>query len=262
AEQPKAEQPKAEQPEAEQPKAEQPKAKTSEELNNKIDNPLTNTAIFDSFNRDGGKFTSSKKWISLKFDDENKNIQVMPLYEKMAFSEDQEVKALLDNSGRLLGYFGYTSFSHIEPNINNPGEESVTHYSLPILEMDKTQMIRPNNDLRYEGSFYYVYDNRAVTALTGRVSGNYSDKEKRLFLNLIGQNNEFWELKENYRQNGVKVAENGEIFGRIYDNKTPNATFDGGIYGKNGEVLAGTLEYEDHTTEKNSWKGVLEAKAQ
>ncbi|MEG9500243.1 hypothetical protein V6W73_10880, partial [Mannheimia sp. HC-2023] len=229
----------------------------------KAEQPKTNAEIFDSFNRDGGKFTSSKKWISLKFDDENKNIQVLPLYEKIAFSEDQEVKALLDNSGQLLGYFGYTSFSHTEPNINNPGDESVTHYSLPMLEMDKAQMMRPLNNINYVGSFYYVYDNEAVTALTGRVSGNYSAKEKRLFLNLFGQHNESWELKENGLKRGVEVKENGEIFGQLYDDKRkPNATFDGGIYGKNGEIVAGTLEYEDHTREKSSWKGVLEAKAQ
>lgn len=256
--------PKAEQPQIGQPdiKLAEPKSETTlEKPSDKIDNPLINTVIFESFNRDGGKFTSSKKWISLKFNDQNKNIQVLPLYEKMQFS-DQEVKALLDNSGLLLGYFGYTSFSHIEPNINNLGDESVTHYSLPMLEMDKAQMMRPNIDLNYKGSFYYVYDNQAVTPLIGRVSGNYSAEDKRLFLNLFGQHNEFWELKENPRKIGVKVEENGEIFGQLYNNITRNATFDGGIYGKNGEVLAGTLEYEDHTIEKNGWKGVLEAKAE
>lgn len=251
-----------------EPKTEQPKTKptepkvepTPEKPNDKIDNPLTNTAIFDSFNRNGGSFESGE-WISLQLD-ENQNIQVLPLHEKMIFSS-KEAEAFWDNSGQLLGYLGYASFSHTKPNINNPDDEIVTHYSFPMLEMDQSQKMRPNNDINYQGSFYYAYNDRMVTTLKGDVTATYRAEDKRLFLELFGQNNEHWELKENPHKQGVNVAENGGIFGQVYDKTTRNATFDGGIYGKNGEVLAGKLTYDDHSsTENNSWKGVLGAKAQ
>lgn len=238
---------------------------TPEKPNNKIDHPLTNTAIFDSLSRNGGSFESGE-WVSLKLDD-NENIQVLPLHEKMEFS-GKEAEALFDKSGQLLGYLGYASFSHIKPNINNLDDEIVAHYSFPMLEMDpsqKTERINDmtNVDISYRGKFYYTYADRAVATLEGDVAATYRAKDNRLFLELFGQNNEHWDLKENANQRGVNVAENGSVFGQMYEGKTRNATFDGGIYGKNGEVLSGKLIYEDHSpTENNSWKGVLGAKAQ
>lgn len=231
------------------------------ESNNPMSTPLTNAAIFEKFSRNGGSFESGK-WISLKLDDQDK-IQVLPLHDKMVFSDNQNVEGLFDQSGRLLGYVGYTSFTHLETDINNPENEIVTHYTLPMLEMDASQKVRPTHNINYKGDFYYYYKDRPVTALKGDVNASYRAEDKRLFLELFGQNKEYWDLKENVRQRGVNVTENGEIFGQLYADKTRNATFEGGIYGKNGEVLAGELTYDDHSArENNSWKGVLGAKAQ
>ncbi|QLB42636.1 hypothetical protein HV560_07300 [Mannheimia pernigra] len=246
--------PKAEKPTIEQPKTEPNPIKP----NDKNEKPLTKAAIFNTLSRNGGSFESGQ-WISLKLDDNGK-IQMLPLHKKMIVSS-QEVTELFDQSGQFLGYVGYASFTHTKPNINNVGDEIVTHYTFPMLEMDQSQKARPTHNINYEGSFFYYYKNQPVTALKGDVKASYREEDKRLFMELFGKNKEHFELKEKPNEAGVTVSEKGDVFGRLYDNRSANATFNGAIYGKNGEVLAGTLDYDDHNDKDNSWKGTVGAKA-
>ncbi|MDG6330118.1 hypothetical protein P9991_10860, partial [Glaesserella parasuis] len=65
--------------------------------------------------------------------------------------------------------------------------------------------------------------------------------------------------------NQTNVSENGSIFTKLYlmDGKPKKVAgqFDGGLYGKNGEILLGKAKNEDITKKENNWEGVIGATA-
>lgn len=218
---------------------------------------INNQAIFNQFNLNGGNFEANQ-WLTLQFDHQTN--QIIPLAKKGEISS-QKLHGLFDNQGRLLGYYGSVSITNIKEDEYRPDEKIAEHYTFPMLEMDASQKIRPTHNIDYEGTFYYTYKDTPINSFEGRVAAQYREQDKRLSMELFGAKNEHWELKEDARKAGVHVTENGDVVGRVYDKNTPNATFNGAIYGKNGEVLSGTLEYDDYTNQQNSWKGVVGAKA-
>lgn len=245
------------QPQEQPQKQEQPKQQEEPQQQEQPQEKMDNQAIFNQFNLNGGNFDANQ-WLTLQFDLQSN--QIIPLSKKGEISS-QQLHGLFDHQGRLLGYYGNVSMTNIKEDEYRPDEKIAEHYTFPMLEMDVSQKIRPTHDINYEGTFYYTYKDTPINRFEGRVAAQYREQDKRLSMELFGEKNEYWELKENGRKVGVNVAENGDVVGRVYDKNLPNATFNGAIYGQNGEVFSGTLEYDDYTHPQNSWKGVVGAKA-
>ncbi|QLD32898.1 hypothetical protein [Mannheimia varigena] len=223
-----------------------------------VENQFDNKTIFNTFNQNGGNFESGQ-WLSLKID--NQTIEVVTIKPNTEFV-NKKSEGLFDKEGRLLGYYGYASLTHIKTDPHRPDEKFPEHLTFAMLEMDPSQKIRPTNDISYEGKFHYYYKDTPVKSLEGQIAAQYKKQNKELKMELFGEQKEYWVLKTNARKDGVSVSDEGNVFGQVYSNeKQPNATFDGAIYGKNGEVLAGTLDYDDYNNKENSWKGVVGAKA-
>lgn len=202
----------------------------------------------------------NRHWISLKL--ENDKITMSPLSAEIAINNAKpELQALMGKDGRLLGYYGYAQLSKTVPNPYYPDENSAEYAQLSLLAMDESQKIQPQQNLHYVGNFYYHYLNSPTQALSGRVSAYYNNDDKRLSMELFGEDNDYWELKESRKAASVNVAPDGTIFGRLWRNNQPAGEFDGAIYGKNGEILAGKAEYQDSLYPNNSWKGVVGAKS-
>ncbi|QLD32471.1 transferrin-binding protein-like solute binding protein [Mannheimia varigena] len=113
------------------------------------------------------------------------------------------------------------------------------------------------------GKFYYHYTDAPVQNLEGRVSAHYNHNDKKIGIELFGQNQEYWEVKDNVKVKTVDVKEDGSIFGKLWSKTNGFGSFEGGIYGKNAEILAGKVEYTDETPrgKNESWIGVVGAKA-
>ncbi|MDG6227933.1 hypothetical protein P9J82_08625 [Glaesserella parasuis] len=52
-----------------------------------------------------------------------------------------------------------------------------------------------------------------------------------------------------------------QLYTRENGKPTKAGQFDGGLYGKNGEILLGKAKNEDITKRENNWKGVIGATA-
>lgn len=213
-----------------------------------------NNKIFAEFNQKGGVYDTNE-WISLKFDDDK--VRMLPIAANIHLNNAPELSTLNDKEGRLLGYYGFAMLSKTVPNPYYPDENLAEYRYLDLLEIDDTQKVQPNKTMNYEGKFYYHYTSTPVEAKEGNAKAHYRGNDKRISLELFGENGEHWELKENARTFTVPVQADGSVSGRLFSGKQPNGEFHGAIYGKNGEVFAGKAEYEDYNQPNNSWKGVI-----
>lgn len=213
-----------------------------------------NNKIFAEFNQKGGVYDTNE-WISLKFDDDK--VRMLPIAANIHLNNAPELSTLNDKEGRLLGYYGFAMLSKTVPNPYYPDENLAEYRYLDLLEIDDTQKVQPNKTMNYEGKFYYHYTSTPVEAKEGNAKAHYRGNDKRISLELFGENGEHWELKENARTFTVPVQSDGSVSGRLFSGKQPNGEFYGAIYGKNGEVFAGKAEYEDYNQPNNSWKGVI-----
>lgn len=213
-----------------------------------------NNKIFAEFNQKGGVYDTNE-WISLKFDDDK--VHMLPIAANIHLNNAPELSTLHDKEGRLLGYYGFAMLSKTVPNPYYPDENLAEYRYLDLLEIDDTQKVQPNKTMNYEGKFYYHYTSTPVEAKEGNAKAHYRGNDKRISLELFGENGEHWELKENARTFTVPVQADGSVSGRLFSGKQPNGEFHGAIYGKNGEVFAGKAEYEDYNQPNNSWKGVI-----
>ncbi|WGE35740.1 transferrin-binding protein-like solute binding protein [Actinobacillus genomosp. 1] len=178
----------------------------------------------------------------------------------------QDIKTLKDSSGKLLGYYGYMQLNQVRQD-ENYSLDSVNldnHYLLSMNEADKKQ---PTTSLVYKGSMFYGADSKSEA----EVNAQYDNSNKKLFMEVIDSNN-YWKLGEFLGSNklpkdrisGVVVNQDGTIENaRLYaqvDGEPlkfiPDANFSGGLFGKNGEVLAGKAEGIN-----NNWQGVIGATA-
>lgn len=213
-----------------------------------------NNKIFAEFNQKGGVYDTNE-WISLKFDGDK--VHMLPIAANIHLNNAPELSTLHDKEGRLLGYYGFAMLSKTVPNPYYPDENLAEYRYLDLLEIDDTQKVQPNKTMNYEGKFYYHYTSTPVEAKEGNAKAHYRGNDKRISLELFGENGEHWELKENARTFTVPVQADGSVSGRLFSGKQPNGEFHGAIYGKNGEVFAGKAEYEDYNQPNNSWKGVI-----
>nr|AEC12212.1 outer membrane lipoprotein A [Actinobacillus pleuropneumoniae serovar 13 str. N273] len=187
---------------------------------------------------------------------------------KNNYKKNQNNRTSIDGTGKLFGHYGY-----IQLNRRREGErygiikEDVVKHNL--LSMEKSTKTAPNKSIEYRGKMLYGYKNVDNRNLVADVQASYNHSDKKLSMEIFGDHGDYWKLGAigNNRLpkdmvTGVVVDKDGTIsnaglYSKI-DNTpgklTPDATFSGGIFGKNGDVLAGSAD-------GNFWQGVIGATA-
>ncbi|MDY2947132.1 MAG: hypothetical protein SOS93_04770 [Mannheimia varigena] len=174
------------------------------------DHKLDNEKIFDSLEPND----TWRNWISLKLDGEK--VKIFPVVSTIALNNEKDtIEILTDHEGRLLGYFGYAMLSKEIQSLNHPDEKDAEYANLPLLKMDESQRTLPSQDMEYFGKFYYHYTQKPVESLEGSVSARYNHSDKKIGINITGQNREFWEVKDSLNNHTVNVQNDGTIFGRV-----------------------------------------------
>lgn len=179
----------------------------------------------------------------------------------------QEIKTLKDASNKLLGYYGHMKFSQVKQD-ERYGTDSAHLYSHYLLSMNEEEKVRPITSIIYKGNMLYSYNDDSQM-LQATVQATYRDEAKTLSMEVFGDRGDYWKLGEagRYRLESrklkeVSVSEDGTIVNAMLYSKidgsplklAPDANFSGGIFGKNGEVLAGSAISE-------KWQGVIGATA-
>lgn len=201
-----------------------------------------------------GKFTetfradssASSYLVNIQLD--GKEIQLIPANSNVKIN-DHMIHTLVDQRGQLLGHYGYA--------VVHDRKEAKDYHVLPY-EMDPNEKGRPSADMQYAGQMHYFYLTTPTEALTADVSGIYSNTNKTLSLQISADGKErgkHWELAP------TAVGWDGKVFGKLFNGKVPAGEFDGGLYGRNGEVLTGKTKFENENNKEEEWKGVIGAKA-
>lgn len=206
------------------------------------------------------KEQAASEWIALQFEDNQ--VKIVPIASHITLNNQFPTADILtDRDGRLLGYIGYAMLSKEKVSANHPDEKEVEYANFPLLKMDESQKGLPSQDMHYNGSLHYHYLQAPMEALQGRVSAHYHHQQKQIAIDLFGEKGEYWVVKNGLKDQNVAVEPNGEIFAKVWQERKPLGSFDGAIYGKNGEVLVGKVEYSDLTSPQDSWIGVVGATA-
>ncbi|WP_018652191.1 hypothetical protein [Actinobacillus capsulatus] len=180
---------------------------------------------------------------------------------------NQDIMTLKDSSGKLLGYYGYMQLSQVREDANTSKNEINLneHY---LLSMNDAEKIRPAKSIEYTGNMFYGYKD-SNEKLVANVQAAYNDSTKMLSMEVFGNSDHYWKLGETGRTKlpinrvqGATVDSDGTILNANLYTKidsdstklTPDANFSGSIFGKNGEVLAGSAVSE-------KWRGVIGATA-
>lgn len=186
---------------------------------------------------------------------------------------DQDIRTLKDTSGKLLGYYGYAQLNQVVHNSYDPNNPNHTvqfegHY---LLSMNDQERVQPTNSIKYNSNMLYSYTDAGSQKLVAEVEANYDHSTKMLSMQVFGKDGQYWKLGQAINNNrlpenridGAKVDKDGTVLNARLYSKTddplklvPDANFSGGIFGKNGEVLAGKAE-----SINNSWQGVIGATA-
>ncbi|WGE78947.1 transferrin-binding protein-like solute binding protein [Actinobacillus equuli] len=275
-EQPKEVVPQVDHSNMEQPKEVAPKVNTSnlEEPNKNKSNVeiLKELGIRDT----SGLVSNADVVLNLEIDDKD---QIKIILDKNEINRNslkvtntipiQEIKTLKDSSGKLLGYYGYMQLSQAKQD-ERYSMDSVHLASHYLLAMNEEEKVRPTKSIEYRGNMLYGYINGDSRKLVADVQAKYDDLNKKLSMEIFGNGEDYWKLGTIGRNklasnkvNGVSVAADGSIANANLYSKTndplkltPDANFSGGLFGKNGEVLAGKAE-----SIKGEWQGVIGATA-
>ncbi|SUU00415.1 outer membrane lipoprotein A [Actinobacillus lignieresii] len=269
ADEPQVMDPKLGAPQKDDQKLEEPKNKSNAEILKELGIKDIKTGII----------TRSDVVLNLTLD-EQENIQIR-LSESDIVRNDlkitntipnQDIRTLKDSTGRLLGYYGYMQLNQVIEDerygINNV--DLVGHY---LLSMDESTKTAPNKSIEYRGKMLYGYKNVDNRNLVADVQASYNHSDKKLSMEIFGDQGDYWKLGAigNNRLpkdmvTGVVVDKDGTIsnaglYSKIDDTPgklTPDANFSGGLFGKNGEVLAGKAEGINNNY---NWQGVIGATA-
>ncbi|VEB27335.1 outer membrane lipoprotein A [Actinobacillus lignieresii] len=269
ADEPQVMDPKLGAPQKDDQKLEEPKNKSNAEILKELGIKDIKTGII----------TRSDVVLNLTLD-EQENIQIR-LSESDIVRNDlkitntipnQDIRTLKDSTGRLLGYYGYMQLNQVIEDerygINNV--DLVGHY---LLSMDESTKTAPNKSIEYRGKMLYGYKNVDNRNLVADVQASYNHSDKKLSMEIFGDHGDYWKLGAigNNRLpkdmvTGVVVDKDGTIsnaglYSKIDDTPgklTPDANFSGGLFGKNGEVLAGKAEGINNNY---NWQGVIGATA-
>ncbi|MCT8776639.1 hypothetical protein KZ340_11580, partial [Glaesserella parasuis] len=169
-----------------------------------------------------------------------------------------------DADGNLVGYYGYATLSKTKPDPYRPDENNVERKYMALQEVTAREEAKthPTHDLSYQGKMYYALKDAPEQAKEANVTATYKHMNKSILINIYDVNG------NNLTTNETKVSENGSIpLTRLYliDGKPKKVAgqFEGGLYGKSGEILLGKAKQEDSTpnTPQNNWEGVIGATA-
>ncbi|EFM99831.1 transferrin-binding protein-like solute binding protein [Actinobacillus pleuropneumoniae] len=288
---PQVDSPKAEEPKNMAPQMGNPKLNDPQVMAPKMDNPQKDAPKGEELSKDksnaeilkelgvkdinSGIINNADVVLNLKIDEKD-HITVVLDKDKINRNHlkvtntisAQDIKTLKDSSGKLLGYYGYMQLNQVRQD-ENYSDEKVSLNEYYLLSMNDADKIRPTKSISYKGDMFYSYKDVGNQKLKASVEASYDDATKKVSMKVFGENNDYWKLGEFGRTNllenqvtGAKVGEDGTIInGTLYskiDNfplkLTPDANFSGGIFGKNGEVLAGSAISE-------KWQGVIGATA-
>lgn len=232
-----------------------------EQSKEKIEPPsqkLSDQDIWHDFSKNGGYYDANN-WVSITLAD--KEIQLAPV--NGSHLNDSKMNTLRDADGNLVGYYGYATLSKIMPSPYHP-EENIAEYKYMALQeaKDDARSI-PNVDMTYRGTMYYALDTAPQQALEADVSANYKNANKSISIDIFGNaERSDWYLTTHKPQ---EVSSDGSVFAQLYTRENGKlikaGQFDGGLYGKNGEILLGKAKNEDITKQENNWKGVIGATA-
>ena len=213
--------------------------------------PKSDKAIFEKIGNTGGVWDSSN-WVKLNLS--GNEIELAPVDGVTSRPENQTIHTLRNSDGELLGYYGYATVSKVTPDPNRPDENNVEYRHLALKAIDDSQMIQPSLDMQYLGKMYYALNQVQAQALEADVQARYQSANKQITIEIFGDNHQL-ETKNAYVENS------GSIFTRLYDMDTKKeaGVFNGGLYGKQGEVLLGEAYHEDSNAPQNNWKGVIGA---
>ncbi|MDG6824024.1 hypothetical protein QA312_08765 [Glaesserella parasuis] len=216
---------------------------------------LSDQDIWQGFSKNGGYYDANN-WVSITL--EGKEIKLAPV--SGSHSNNSKMNTLRDADGNLVGYYGYATLNKIKENQYKPGEKDVERKYMALLEAREEAKTLPTHDLSYQGKMYYALNDAPEQAKEANVTATYKHMNKSISINIYGVNG------NDLTTNQTNVSENGYIFTRLYlmdKPRTPAGQFDGGLYGKSGEILLGKAKNEDatpHTPQKN-WEGVIGATA-
>ncbi|MFX0587122.1 hypothetical protein ACOART_04935 [Glaesserella parasuis] len=229
-----------------------------EQSKEKIEPPsqqLSDQDIWQGFSKNGGYYDANN-WVSITL--EGKEIKLAPV--SGSPSNNSKMNTLRDADGNLVGYYGYATLNKIKENQYKPGEKDVERKYMALLEAREEAKTLPTHDLSYQGKMYYALNDAPEQAKEANVTATYKHMNKSISINIYGVNG------NDLTTNQTNVSENGYIFTRLYlmgKPRIPAGQFDGGLYGKSGEILLGKAKNEDatpHTPQKN-WEGVIGATA-
>ncbi|MWQ70806.1 hypothetical protein [Glaesserella parasuis] len=215
---------------------------------------LSDQDIWQGFSKNGGYYDANN-WVSITL--EGKEIKLAPV--SGSHSNNSKMNTLRDADGNLVGYYGYATLNKIKENQYKPGEKDVERKYMALLEAREEAKTLPTHDLSYQGKMYYALNAAREQAKEANVTATYRHMNKSILINIYDVNG------NNLTTNQTNVSENGSIFTKLYlmDGKPKKVAgqFDGGLYGKNGEILLGKAKNEDITKKENNWKGVIGATA-
>lgn len=230
-----------------------------EQSKEKIEPPSQNLSdqdIWQGFSKNGGYYDASN-WVSITL--EGKEIKLAPV--NGSNSNNSKMNTLRDADGNLVGYYGYATLNKIKENQYKPGEKDVERKYMALLEAREDAKTLPTHDLSYQGKMYYALNATPEQAKEADVTATYRHTNKSILINIYDVNG------NNLTTNQTNVSENGSIFTKLYlmDGKPKKVAgqFEGGLYGKSGEILLGKAKQEDSTpnTPQNNWEGVIDATA-
>lgn len=217
---------------------------------------LSDQDIWQGFSKDGGYYDANN-WVSITL--EGKEIQLAPV--NGSNSNNSKMNTLRDADGNLVGYYGYATLNKIKENQYKPGEKDVERKYMALLEAREDAKTLPTHDLSYQGKMYYALNNVPEQAKEANVTATYKHMNKSILIGIYNMNG------NDLTTNETKVSENGSIpLTRLYLMDKPKIAagqFEGGLYGKSGEILLGKAKQEDSTpnTPQNNWEGVIGATA-
>ncbi|MCT8823914.1 hypothetical protein KZ326_06130 [Glaesserella parasuis] len=232
-----------------------------EQSKEKIEPPsqkLSDQDIWRDFSKNGGYYDANN-WVSITLAD--KEIQLAPV--NGSHLNDSKMNTLRDADGNLVGYYGYATLSKIKPNLYKPDEKDVERKYMALQEVTAREeaKTRPTHDLYYRGKMYYALNDVPEQAKEADVTATYRHMNKSILIGIYNMNG------NDLTTNETKVSENGSIpLTRLYLMDKPKIAagqFEGGLYGKSGEILLGEAKNDDVTpnTPQNNWKGVIGATA-
>ncbi|MDG6232171.1 hypothetical protein Q7506_11750 [Glaesserella parasuis] len=233
----------------------------SKQSKEKIEPPsqkLSDQDIWRDFSKNGGYYDADN-WVRITL--AGKEIELAPV--NGSHSNNRKMNTLRDADGNLVGYYGYATLSKTKSDPYRPDENNVERKYMALQEVTAREeaKTRPTHDLYYRGKMYYALNDVPEQAKEADVTATYRHMNKSILIGIYNMNG------NDLTTNETKVSENGSIpLTRLYLMDKPKIAagqFEGGLYGKSGEILLGEAKNDDVTpnTPQNNWKGVIGATA-